>query len=542
MNNAEELSLIDYDFSKLQELDGRFLKNERAYKSEYEKGTDGEDKRTTRRKNAARTRSKLYIPLTKTTVDIIHALFKTSFMGVRCPIEIESIGQKSEHDEKLKNALMSAVRKAWAKPTHRIGLSKAVLSAISQPLGICALFYDKSRKELRTTYIPITDLAFDSLARDIFDIEHKSFKYKKSVREIEECFANGFYNVKVRTRLYPENSLSSARLNMKDIYILFNDKDGSLKWRIKTYCESTLVRQATFNRSPFHYGYCLESLPSINIDTRNNELQMYGTAIPELVREIQTEYNIKRNQKIDQTENQIDPPYAIDDNAGAVSISDITNRSKFIRMRVDQGKKIHDVITTLGEPGTYSLTEEINMLEGEYEKATGVNSVLTGKTSPSDRRAMGALQTVNAASSMRIESMMQTLQDTMLHGYAEHFVEETYLNTEDSVFIELTEDPNIIEYIGTMGNRKPLTFDINVNFGTTIGNETKMGQLNTLLQTLMNTGHNNPALIDELVKKIMVLILGETADTDKVVTPTQEVAKEPTQEEKDAQALNQGGV
>ena len=60
----EELSLIQSDFSKLEEMESRFLKNERAYKSQYEKGTDGEDKRTTKRKSSERSRSKLYVPLT----------------------------------------------------------------------------------------------------------------------------------------------------------------------------------------------------------------------------------------------------------------------------------------------------------------------------------------------------------------------------------------------------------------------------------------------------------------------------------------------
>lgn len=537
---GSELTLISSAFQKLDEQESRFLKNERAYRSEYEKGTDGETKRTSRAKNNERTRSKLYVPLTKTTVDIIHALFKTSFMGVRCPIEIESIGQKSEHDEKVKNALMAAVRHAWKKPTHRVGLSKAVLSAISQPLGICALFFDKGRNELRTTFIPINSLAFDELARDIFDIEHVAYRWKESVREVREKLLSGFYKSPKGVQIVSATAMDSERLDREDIYMRVVEKKVQ-KWKLKSFINGNLVREAFFSYLPFHFGYCLESMPSISLDKRAEELQMYGVAIPELVREIQTEYNIKRNQKIDQTENQIDPLIAIDNNAGAISLSDLSQRKKYIRAECGQGKNIHDVITVLGEPGTYSLTEEINMLDKEYQTVTGVNSILTGNTSPSDRRAMGALQTVNAASSMRIESMMQTLLDTMLHGYAEHFVQLTWLHTDDETFVELMEDPAILEYIGRKGNRKPLNFDINVNFGTTIGNETKMGQLNTLLQTLMNTQQATPELVNELVGKIMVLILGETADTEKLASP-QEEPREPTLEEKEAAALAGGGV
>ena len=98
------------------------------------------------------------------------------------------------------------------------------------------------------------------------------------------------------------------------------------------------------------------------------------------------------------------------------------------------------------------------MLKSEYEITTGVNSVMTGQTSPSDRRAMGALQTVNAASSMRIESMMQTLLDTMLQSYAEHFVWLIYRYTSDEELISITEDEEIIQKIGSRDG--PLDFDI----------------------------------------------------------------------------------
>ena len=142
-------------------------------------------------------------------------------MGVRCPIEIQSIGQKSEHDEKLKNALSVAVQKAWAKPNHRVGLSKAVLSAISQPIGICSLYFDRLRDEIRTNYIPPTDLAFDQHARDIFDIEHVSFRYKKSVREIKDLIESKFYTPKKDVSLFSHNAYGSERVKMEDIYMRF---------------------------------------------------------------------------------------------------------------------------------------------------------------------------------------------------------------------------------------------------------------------------------------------------------------------------------
>jgi len=48
--------------------------------------------------------------------------------------------------------------------------------------------------------------------------------------------------------------------------------------------------------------------------------------------EIQKEYNIKRNQKIDITENQIDPSFIVDKTKGAVALSDVMARKKVIRV------------------------------------------------------------------------------------------------------------------------------------------------------------------------------------------------------------------
>lgn len=283
-------------------------------------------------------------------------------------------------------------------------------------------------------------------------------------------------------------------------------------------------------------------MPSISVDSRENELQMYGTAVPELLLELQSEYNIKRNQKIDIVENQIDPTYFLDKNGGSVAVSDINDRMKYIRVETSQGKRIGDVIQARSEPGSYGLVEEIGMLHGEYEITSGVNSILNGQTSPSDRRAMGALQTVNASSSMRIESMMQTLVDTMLNTYAESFVDLVYRYTSDEDFVRITENEEIVGIIGTVGNRKDIGFDIRVNFGTTIANEVRLSQLNSLLQILMQSGTAPEEIVREIIAEVMVLIKGENANTEAITQPQEEEPREPTLEEKEAAALMHGGV
>lgn len=507
MPNDEDYSLITRAFSDLEEQEERFLRCERAYRAIYK-----EDNRTSKRKSAERSRSKLYIPLVKTTVNIIHSVFKTSFMSDRCPIEVKRVGLRSEHDLILQNALTAVLKNYWKKKEHRVGLSKAVLSALYLPLGIVNLFYDKTAAQIRTKFIPITDLAFDRHASDINDIEYVAYKYNQSAREIREKLDRKFYKSKDRN-VIAQTTAGSERIAMRDLYVKSREQ-GRIVWKLKTYANGTLVREAIFSRLPFHYGYCIETTPSINEDEREDEIAIYGSCIPEIVWELQEEYNIKRNQKIDITENQIDPPYAIDKDAGSVAISDITARKKFIRTSPGPGRTVKDVITVMSEPGTYGLSEEIAMLKNEYEIATGVNSVMTGQTSPSDRRATSALQAVNSASGTRIESMLQTLLDTMLQSYAEHFVWLIYKFTSDEEFLRITEDPQIIEKIGDRS--APLDFDVNVNFGTTIANEVKIGQLNSLMQVLAQANMATPAISGEIIKEILTLILGENAPIEAI--------------------------
>lgn len=512
---SDDLELISEAFNNLEEQKNRFLECERIFKAKYKEDKKG---RTTKLKASDRSRSKLYIPLVKTTVFIIHAIFKTSFMSDRCPIEITRIGLREQNDLILQNALTAALKNRWAKKEHKIGLSKAVLSSLYLPLGIVSLFFDKQMNDIRTKFIPITDLAFDKRASDINDIEYVAYRWNQSIREVKQKIKSGFYKKKDSERIFAHNSRLSDRVKMQDLYEK-SYEGGQVRWKLKSYANDVLVREARFSRLPFHFGYCIEAMPSIDIDARENENAVYGSCVPELVAEIQEEYNIKRNQKIDITENQIDPPIAVNANGeGSVAVSDIVARKKMIRVELATGAKVSDVIMPMPVAGTYQLSEEIAMLSKEYEIATGVNSVMTGQTSPSDRRAMGALQTVNAASSMRIESMLQTLLETMLQSYAQHFVELLYRYVSDEEFVRLTEDMEIVSKIGSLNERKnsKLDFDVAVNFGTTIANEVKINQLNGLLGVLAQNNMNAPTITSQILKQILTLILGENAPIEQI--------------------------
>ena len=114
---------------------------------------------------------------------------------------------------------------------------------------------------------------------------------------------------------------------MKDIYkkIYVN---GRQMWELKSFANDYLVRETRFSTLPFHFGYCIDAMPSIDESLRESENAVYGSCVPEVVKEIQKEYNIKRNQKIDITENQIDPSFIVDKTKGAVALSDVMARKK----------------------------------------------------------------------------------------------------------------------------------------------------------------------------------------------------------------------
>lgn len=103
------------------------------------------------------------------------------------------------------------------------------------------LFWDKARNEPRTVFVPVTDLAFDEFARDIYDVEHKAFRYIKSAREVRELVKSKFYTPEKDTQLVADGEIDSKRLKMEDIYMR-STENGVSVWKLKFAKESWHVR------------------------------------------------------------------------------------------------------------------------------------------------------------------------------------------------------------------------------------------------------------------------------------------------------------
>lgn len=502
--NKNRLFLIDDAFSKLENQKDRFLACERVYNATYD---DAHRRRLAPQRSNIVERSRIYIPLAKTSIDILHSIFKSSFLGSGCPIEITRIGYNDDHDRALRDALTAAVKAKWRENKHFIGISRAVLSALYLPLGVVSVYW--SDGDIQTKFIPINTIAFDPYASDINDVEYICYKFAKSRNDVKAKFKSGFYKSPNEYAVLK----SSRRILIKEIYEKNWIKGG---WDLTSYANDIEVRKAWFESLPFCYGYCFENMPSVGRDDllSDDYIGVYGSCLPERVKELQQEYNIKRNQKIDLIENAIDPQFAINSEGGIVNANDLLSRKKVIRCNLSGDGDISKVVAPLMPTGSvYDVTTEIEMIKAEYEIASGVNSIMTGVTSASDRRSNTSLQTINAASGVRVESMFQSLAATMLHEYAKKYVKLLYKNLDDEYLIKITENPDIINIIGSKEDRvnSDIDFDINVNFGTTISTDVVVSKINTLLGSLAQLGLNNPNLIMPLIKEMSVALLGENA-------------------------------
>lgn len=502
--NKNRLFLIDDAFSKLENQKDRFLACERVYNATYD---DAHRRRLAPQRSNIVERSRIYIPLAKTSIDILHSIFKSSFLGSGCPIEITRIGYNDDHDRALRDALTAAVKAKWRENKHFIGISRAVLSALYLPLGVVSVYWGDG--DIQTKFIPINTIAFDPYASDINDVEYICYKFAKSRNDVRAKFKSGFYKSPNEYAVLK----SSRRILIKEIYEKNWIKGG---WDLTSYANDIEVRKAWFESLPFCYGYCFENMPSVARDDllSDDYIGVYGSCLPERVKELQQEYNIKRNQKIDLIENAIDPQFAINSEGGIVNANDLLSRKKVIRCNLSGDGDISKVVAPLMPTGSvYDVTTEIEMIKAEYEIASGVNSIMTGVTSASDRRSNTSLQTINAASGVRVESMFQSLAATMLHEYAKKYVKLLYKNLDDEYLIKITENPDIINIIGSKEDRvnSDIDFDINVNFGTTISTDVVVSKINTLLSSLAQLGLNNPNLIMPLIKEMSVALLGENA-------------------------------
>jgi hypothetical protein len=502
-NNS--LALIEDAFSKQKAYHTKWQTYENLYEAKYE--LDREDK--LKKYN----RSKLFIPETKTLVNIIKSVFTTSFFSQGCPIEISKIG---DSDETKANAMNTVIEYYWRNNTPLVEMKKAFYSALVFGMGCLLCYWHKDK--IVTKNIFIKDIAFDPEATAIDDIEYLCYTMYETGRSISQKIENGFYTI-VKDDFFETTDYSiykSKRYEVKEIF----EKNSEDKWLCKTFSNGKLLRKVEFEYMPYIYGFAIEQNFCINDTKRKEQIMAYGDSFVNLIKELQEEINIKRNQKNDILEEIINPSMLVSDGSG-INPNDLKKGA---------GKKIKVTgsmsgIQVLPAPNDNSLNIDLEILRRDLENASGVNNVMMGNTSPSDRRSATALSVVNANSSPRIEDMIMTINETLFTKWAELFVRLVYKNVPDHIVMTLTESGNMIE---PYGNRQNIEFDLNINFGSTVNKEAKASDLLQVIQILGQNPNTRPEAIEGLLKELLVYKLGKNTRVEKIfATQTTETQKPP---------------
>lgn len=452
-------------------------------------------------------RSKLFIPVTRNIINIIRSIFSTSFFSQGNPIELSVTSADSNEKMQHLNKLCDYHYKKL-KPNKE--LNKAFLSALTFGLGIVITYWDSAKSKVITTFIPITDVAFDYEANNIDDIEYICYKFYESKRSIEGKFKSGFYNKnKSKDDLFKNDNSKNEfkRYEVKEIIYTDNLK-------VRTFINDILVREDKFEQLPFQYGYAIDKLPSIDKEKRKDEILVYGATITEFISTLNDEINIKRNQKNDIQEEMINPSIIIPDTT-QINAQDL-KKGAGKRIRAEGGT---DGLMFMPTPPEYSINSDLQLLDKDISDASSVNSIQQGQTGASDRRSANALAVVNANSSMRTEEMITLCNETLFEHWAKSWIKLILKNTSDEIIKKVTG----ADYpFGKKGEREDIEFDININFGMTIDKEKRINDLMTLLQIMAQNPNINPKIIERIFKEILTIRMGDSLNVEKLFNELKE--------------------
>jgi len=517
----------------LQTINKAFEKSQKYHDiwKEYERYYNAEHTNKQLRKLEKLGRSKLFIPVTRNIINIIRAIFSTSFFSQGNPIEL--CVANANFDEKM-NLLNKVADYYYKRLKPNKELNKAFLSALCFGLGVVITYWDAKKNKVITTNIPITDVAFDYEASNIDDIEYIAYKFYESLSTLKDKFDTKFYNKKDARKeiLKPEQS-SFKRFEVKEIVYT-----NSLK--VKTFINDILVREAIFEQLPFQYGYAIDKLPSIDKDKRKDEILVYGRAVTEFVKSLNDEINIKRNQKNDIQEEMINPSIIVPDKT-QINASDL-KKGAGKRIRAEGGT---EGIMFMPTPPEYSINTDLQLLDKDISDASSVNSIQQGHTGASDRRSANALAVVNANSSMRTEEMITLCNETLFEHWAKSWIKLIIKNASDDVINRVTG----AEYpFGKLGKRDNIEFDININFGMTIDKEKRINDLIALLQIISQNPNINPAIVERIFKEILNIRMGDSLNIEKLFSElkeqeaAQQIAQDSNNIDEELQNLINGGL
>jgi len=449
-------------------------------------------------------RSHIFVPVAKSTLDILDAIFTEAFFSAGNPLEIT----KNEDDEsEIASCLNTLATHYYKKSKPYISLSMAFSSASRFGVGAVLPYWDSVKEMPVTRFVPATKIAFDTDALTRDEIQYTAYRFKQTKQDIKKKVETKFYP-KIKKRdlgsllgsRYNDAKERYARVDVTEIYTL----NTLGKYICKTFIKNRLVREKEFSSNPIKYGYLVAVLPKIDESLQDNQSAGVGESMLENIKPIQKEINQKRNQIIDIHEQLIDPYTMVGD--GADIDPEDAGRIKGV---VNVGDPSH--VKRFPPTNTFPLEKELAASEKDLDDITAINGMQRGQTSSSDRRAASAMAIINANSSSRLSKMATTINDTLFQDWAEAFVNDIYVNTPDSVIEELYgSNP-----LGPLGTRQQIDYVVNVNFGKTISKDVKVSELTMVLQMLNG---REDADVMPILKELLKLILGDAFDASTIFT------------------------
>lgn len=530
-------SLIDEAFSRQSKYHSEWLTYELYYRAKY---TEKQYRRLKKTK-----RSKLYIPVTRNIINIVKSIFTTSFFSAGCPIEVKYVGHSDQEMARVANIL---IKHHYEKSKPAKELSRAFWSALTLRIGIVLTYWDSTRKRIVTRNISVKNIAFDYEATGIDDVQYMAYRFWESGNEIHEKIKSGFYTIDEKEFFgYGDPDEYFAKRYKIEELIRRNGEE----WSVLTFCNGKLMREAKFARNPFQYGYAIDEYEYVDEYLHKDQILVYGGSMVELTRQIQDEINIKRNQKNDIQEENITPTWIIDE---TVSVNPFD-----LRKGPGSAIRVKGKLSGMQQrptPSEVDLNNDLALLtKQDLEDATGVNGIVRGGTSSSDRRSAAALSIINANSSPRIEDMIMLITDTLFYHWAKQFAYLALKHSSNELILSLIEgDTN------PLGRKKEriLDIDITINFGASINKDVRLSDLKDMLMMfLQNRDPSNEEereFINGLTNEIVRLKLGENTKVPNLIAKTppmenqdegsedpQEINIDPN-EMRERQLLASGGV
>lgn len=488
------LNLIKRAYEKVENYKSEWLEYERMYNSTHSKkyleATKEQD------------RNSIFIPLTYSTINIANSIFTNAFFSNGNPIEITNVG---ESDTTKRDELTQVVEYYFKKSKPYTPLSLAFLSACIYGTGAVSLVWDENRP--KTKHIPINSCAFDIDAISIEDNRYICHSFTQTIEDIKRRFQSGFYKEEA-DEYYEFLNIDNSYMR-KTVQELYEKKEDG--YRVTTFIDSKKVRETTFRRCPIKWGMLLPKLPSVDDEKRKNEVAAIGDSLVRVIKPLNEELNIKRNQRMDLIEKHLNPEVYVPITAG-VDPDDA--------LRVGGYKRCDDSRGILFAPagvGAVEFTNDVQMLHKDIEDASSINGIMRGNTNASDRRSKAALATVNANSSTRLEAMIKMINETLFEEWARDFVRLIYINAPDELICKIIEKP--IHSFGPLGLREELDFDININFGASLNRDKKIQDLLGIVQMV---GNNPNANTTGIMEEIITLSLGENIDAKRILGISEE--------------------